>query len=155
MNILEIQTASLSDLHTLSDLERRVFDYDVVTQRQMKYLLTSKTAIITKAVLNSLLVGYMILLTRKNSSVLRIYSLAISKEERQRGIGRQLLQKAEQCAVKTGCERIHLELRQENTPALVFYLSEGYSLYGRREHYYTDGAPAMLLRKYITPGGKS
>ena len=153
MNILKSQTASLNDLHTLSDMERKIFDYDVVTFKQMKYLLNSKTAIVAKAVLNGLVVGYMILLTRKNSRVLRIYSLGVSTEERRLGFGRRLLQHAEKCAAERGCERVHLELHVNNTPALIFYLAEGYSLYGRREGYYTDGAQALLLRKYIFAGG--
>ena len=153
MNSLEIRTASLADLQYLLDIERKSFEYDIITLKRMRHFLKSKTAIVIKAISSSLLVGYMILLTRKNSGILRIYSLAIVYEERRLGFGRKLLRYAEDYGAKKGFERIHLELHASNTPALIFYLSEGYCLYGRRENYYTDGAQALLLRKSVLPGG--
>lgn len=151
MNLLEIQKASLADSQSLFALEKRVFDYDILMLRQLRYLIKSKTALVVKGVINKDIVGYMVLLTRKNSNVLRIYSLGIVSVERRLGFGKILLRYAEKHGAEKGLERIHLELHVKNTPALLFYLSEGYSLYGRRDNYYSDGGGALLLRKSILP----
>ena len=147
---MEIRTASLADLHTLSAMEESIFNYDVISSRQMRYLLQSETAIVNKAILDDRPVGYSILLTKKNNRVLRIYSLGVLKEERQLGVGSLLLRHAEKNAAASGHERIHLELHGKNLPGIVFYLTAGYNIYGRRQNYYTDGSSALLLKKYIS-----
>lgn len=155
MNIREIQTASPPDLQALWDIEKRAFDYDILTVDRMRYLINSKTALVAAAVSNSTPVGYMILLTRKNSRVLRIYSLAILPEVRRLGFAGELLNYAEKQGAGRGLETVHLEVHANNRAALIFYLSAGYSLYGRRDRYYTDGSQALLLRKMISHTGTS
>ena len=93
--MLEIQAASMADANILSDLERKIFNYDVITLERMRYLLKSKSAVVVKAGRAGLVLGSMILLTRKNSSVLRIYSLGVLKEARRYGLGKKLLRYAE------------------------------------------------------------
>ena len=75
MDELAIEAASPADLPSLLKIETSSFDYDVITARQMRYLLRSSTAVVAKAVSAAATIGCMILLTRKNSRSIRIYSL--------------------------------------------------------------------------------
>jgi ribosomal protein S18 acetylase RimI-like enzyme len=152
-SLQKIQPALQTDLHALLAIEEQLFNYDAISLRQMKYLLKSKTALVVKVQSDELVVGYMILLSRINSRVLRIYSLGVLPAAQRLGSARKLLHYAETYGSAKGCEKIHLELHAHNGPALTLYQSTGYSVFGCKDHYYTDGSKALLLRKYIEPGG--
>lgn len=63
--LIQIMRADSGDLRPLCELENRTFTYDVISGRQMRYLLKSHSAMVYKAVSNEQLVGSMILLSRK------------------------------------------------------------------------------------------
>jgi [ribosomal protein S18]-alanine N-acetyltransferase len=150
--MLTLIEAGSDDVASLAGLERELFQYDVISPRQMRYLIKSDTAIVVKAELDSSTVGSMILLRRSNSKVLRIYSIGVIETIRNTGIGHNLLHYAENRLVEFGCNRMHLEVNVHNTKGLIFFLSSGFFLYGRKNNYYTDGAMALLLRKEIDCG---
>lgn len=64
---IKIARADIHDLEQLCDLENTAFTYDVISKRQMRYLLTSFSALVYKAMAEESLVGSMILLTRKKA----------------------------------------------------------------------------------------
>ena len=45
-----------------------------------------------------------------------------------------------------------LEVRADNRPALAFYADAGFVEIDRRERYYADGAPAIVLRLALGKG---
>ncbi len=146
--MIKISEATMDDANSLADIEKAIFNYDVISKKQIRHLLKSETATVIKAALyNTAIVGYLVLLRRRNSKILRIYSLGVLPDYRNSGIGRQLLQKAEECVDRLGCECLQLEVQAQNKSALLFYLAAGYSLYGRKYGYYSDGSTALLLRK--------
>lgn len=147
--MLKIVEATREDVGTLSAIEKLIFQYDVISPRQMLYLLKSATATIVKAEVDSNIVGYMVLLRRKNSKVLRIYSIGILAALSRLGIGLEFLRYAEQCSRDFGCNRLQIEVHTLNKIALMFFFSAGFCLYGRKSNYYTDGAMALLLRKWV------
>ena len=51
-------------------------------------------------------------------------------------ISRQLLRALVQLAADRGAQRVFLEVRPSNTPALALYHSEGFNEIGRRPRYY-------------------
>lgn len=150
--MLRIRDAGFGDLPALVDIENGIFQYDVISPRQMRYLLRSDTAMVMKAEQGNAIVGYMVLLRRRNCTALRIYSLGVVQEARQLGIGNQLLLWAELQTTRVGCNRLSLELHMQNRGALIFYLAAGFCIYGRKTDYYTDGSSALLLRKYVASG---
>ncbi|TKB10731.1 N-acetyltransferase [Desulforhopalus sp. IMCC35007] len=141
--------ATIDDLTALVDLEKSIFHYDIISPRQMRYLLNSKTALVIKAELGNLLVGYMIILRRCRSRILRIYSLGVRQDARKLGVGRQLLTVAEQYLQETGCEILSLEVQAQNSAAQLFYLAAGFVILGTKEGFYTDGSSALVMRKQI------
>ena len=91
----------------------------------------------------------MILLFRRTSVSARIYSIAVAPPARGRGIGRRMMQRAENEARKRGCCRMRLEVRMENTTAIRLYESLGFSDTAVIPGYYQDGAHAMVYRKEL------
>lgn len=57
-----------------------------------------------------------------------LYSVAVSPEHRQSGIGRQLVMHAEQALSGRGCRKINLQLIQSNAAVAAFYESMGYAV---------------------------
>ena len=55
---------------------------------------------------------------------------------RSRGLGRELLRALVRLAGDRGAQRVFLEVRPSNTPALALYHSEGFNEIGRRPRYY-------------------
>lgn len=83
--MLTLVDATLEDVNILTDIEKAVFDYDVISLKQMRYLIKSGTAIVVKAVVpEDTIAGYMVLLRRRNSKVLRIYSICVLQDYRKK-----------------------------------------------------------------------
>jgi [ribosomal protein S18]-alanine N-acetyltransferase len=74
-----------------------------------------------------------------------ILSLAVVEAERGAGLGRKLLEATLAGLRKRGVERVHLEVRGSNAPALALYESLGFRTARRRVRYYRDGEDALEL----------
>ncbi|MFV0438707.1 MAG: GNAT family N-acetyltransferase [Desulfopila sp.] len=144
-----IVPATLADLDDLVGLENEVFASDRIPRRQFRYLLTKAHSIVVKIDDADQLAGYLILLLRRNSRRLRIYSIGISAGARNRGYGRRLVQFAEDVARLRGLTRLTLEVCEHNVAALSLYRRTGFLAYGIRPDYYQDGCTALLLAKEI------
>ena len=51
--------------------------------------------------------------------------------------------------MKRGCDRLRLEVREKNRPAIALYETLGYQRIGRYENYYQDGASALRFEKQL------
>lgn len=145
-----ISPATLDDLPQLVKLENSLFTGDRLSGRQFRYMLTRANSAVIKAELSNNVIGYMLLLKRKNSCNLRIYSIGVDATARKLGIARSLLCYAEQAAVEHRRPLLTLEVCEHNRPAVQLYESAGFSLYGRKTDYYEDGCSALLFDKKIS-----
>ena len=59
-----------------------------------------------------------------------VYYLAAAPTQRKRGIGRALMNAAEDWLKQLGCARIRLMVRDDNRPAREFYEAVGYEAQG-------------------------
>lgn len=75
--------------------------------------------------------------------------LAVHPDYRRRGVGKELLRKAEEEAKKRGATRAFLEVRVGNTAAFALYEKCGYKTLRRRAKYYPDGEDAFVMTKRI------
>lgn len=153
--MVEILPATIADLDRLVHLENELFISDRIPRRQFRYLLTKANSIVAKIGQKEKLVGYLVLLKRSNSRRLRIYSIGISREARNRGYGQELVRFAERIAQQNGLQRLTLEVCEHNNTALQLYQKAGFSPYGIKPHYYEDGCNALLLEKEIFPEGSN
>ena len=78
-----------------------------------------------------------------------INNVAVAAAQRGRGYGRQLLQAVLARALNLGCNRLTLEVRPSNAPALALYQSLGFVVCGRRSGYYQDNGEDALLMECV------
>ena len=134
----------------LLSLEASCFLTDRINRRNMRHLLKSPSACCIGAYCENQLIGGLILLFRITSRSARIYSLAVLEQLRGKGVGQQLLKEAEKEALRRGCTRLRLEVRQENLPAIRLYERLGFQLNGIVPQYYEDGEDAAVMYKEIS-----
>lgn len=75
--------------------------------------------------------------------------LGVRRECRRRGLGRQLVDWLETCAVTAGLRMIGVEVRADNPGALAFYDALGYRLRDRVAGYYGGRLDALRLSKVL------
>lgn len=137
------------DIPYLVTLEEQFFSSDRISRRQFRYLTNKANSIVVKAVHSKIIVGYMILLKRKKSSRLRIYSIGVALSTRRQGVAKAMLAYAEDMAAKHHCSQLTLEVCDQNSSAIQSYYKAGFYQYGLKNNYYEDGSTALLLHKDI------
>ncbi len=147
--MIAISPTTLHDLQTLIELEEELFSCDRISRRQFKYLLTRANSIVVKAESAGTILGYMVLLKRKRSRNLRIYSIGVAAHARNQGVAGKLLDFMEQAAREHKRDRLILEVCIDNEPAIKLYRNYGFVEYGRKINYYEDGCTALLFHKLI------
>ena len=148
-----ISLASVNDVAQLTQLENEAFTCDRITARQFRYLLTNANSSFLKAEEAGKIYGYMVLLKRRASKKIRLYSIAVASCAQKMGIATLLLACAEETARNNGFEQITLEVCESNTAAIQLYLLAGFNEYGKKSEYYEDGCTARLFCKMIHPKG--
>lgn len=78
----------------------------------------------------------------ENADLLYIYTPA---SYRGNGHGKKLLEYSFQKLYMSGVEKIFLEVRKSNGPAISLYEKLGFELSGEREKYYKDGETAKIM----------
>ena len=142
-----IRRARPADLPALHALECRAFTTDHLSLRQYRKHIDSASARVLVAVDASGLLGKAVMFFRRNSGVARLYSIAVADHARGRGLGEALLHAVERASREAGCDRLRLEVRQDNAAAMRLYERLGYRRFAARHAYYEDGADAWRYEK--------
>ncbi len=80
-----------------------------------------------------------------------IQRIATVPRLRRRGVAIQLVNAFLELALVHGVERILLEVREDNAPAVRLYRSNGFVEIDRRPGYYSDGTDAVVYRLDVVP----
>lgn len=137
-----------ADLPRLTAIENEAFAGDRLSQRALARHLRSPTAGLLVAVAaDGTVVGYALLLFRRNATVARLYSLAVGRTARGQGLARRLIAAAEEAAAGRGAAAMRLEVRVDNLAAIRLYEALGYGSFGRRRGYYEDRSDALRYQK--------
>lgn len=135
-------------------LEQSSFSSDRLSRRRLRHWISAANGILLVASeADGALLGSCLVLTRRDSRSARLYSIASAALARGRGIATQLLQAAEQQARLRGCTHMHLEVAEDNQPAIALYCRQGYSPCGFLPAFYEDGRNARRFRKQLGPDG--
>lgn len=145
-----VRDATHTDLQALLALEA-LFPGDRMSARQYRRHLANPGARMRVAMAAGALVGASVLFFRRGSTAARLYSLIVAPAARGQGLGRRLLDDAEQGAGARGCSRLRLEVRADNAAAIALYRQRGYQSVGRIDGYYEDGADALRFHKPLMP----
>lgn len=132
-DIYEIETLTSATAWSKDAIERDVKNADV---KNLVFVSTSDDKVI----------GYIDIRLCLDESELN--NIAVIKEYRQMGIGKQLLKEAMHEIAKKGIKKIYLEVRKSNNCAISLYEGHGFQIYGERKSYYQDnGEDAVLMKK--------
>lgn len=142
-----IRRARPGDAAALLALEQH-FPGDRISARALRRLLAVPSAAVWVAEgAAGAVLGGIILLTRANSAVARIYSLVVAPAARGQQLGQRLVAVAERAARRDRKTLMRLEVRLDNAAARGLYARLGY---GETQHlpcYYEDGADGLRLAK--------
>ena len=141
--------ASLNDINQLAMLETILFHTDQCSRRSFRYLILHATVIVVRSRTDDEIFGYAVLLKRKNSRKMRIYSFGIASHIRQGGVGTKLLGFLETLARQANGSMLTLEVSDRNPAGIALYQKFGFKQYGFKFGYYQDGSHALLMRKQI------
>ena len=75
----------------------------------------------------------------------QVTNIALTASQRGRGLGKVLMEKLMCAAAERGAERMTLEVRPSNTPALRLYEGLGFAAIGVRKKYYQDNDEDAIL----------
>ncbi len=148
---LHVRKAEPRDLAALEALEHRVFATDRLSRRSLAHFLRAPTAEVLVAEQDGEFAGTAIVLFRPHSAVARLYSIAVAPHMGGRGVGTQLLARAEASALARGSGALRLEVHQSNAAAIARYRKSGYHEFGRHKGYYEDGGDALRFEKRLIP----
>ena len=156
---LILRSAEPADLDALESFELLVFSEleQRITRRQWAYLAareSGRTVVIEDRAGH--LLGVLVLTHRRDGRSLRVYSLGVHPAARRQGIARRLLEYALAYAGRHGFERVSLEVRRENRPAVALYLAMGFAPVGTLRHYYGLGEDALRMERALdaAPGAR-
>jgi [ribosomal protein S18]-alanine N-acetyltransferase len=81
--------------------------------------------------------------------VAELQRIAVLAGHRRRGLAAALLDEVVALAERAGADRVLLEVREDNEPALGFYATRGFVEVDRRTRYYRDGTAAVVLGRSL------
>lgn len=146
---IRLREATLTDVDALVALENRAFDSDRLSRRSFKWMIRRGNGWLELAEDGDGLLGYALVLFHRGTSLARLYSMAVDARARGRGLGRQLLERAETEAIRRGSVYMRLEVRPDNAHAIALYESLGYQQFAVTDDYYEDHSDALRYEKRV------
>ncbi|WP_186455737.1 GNAT family N-acetyltransferase [Nitrospirillum pindoramense] len=142
--------ATPADLEALLALEALCFEFNRMGRRSFKRLLERPSArILVIDGQDGTLAASAVLLSRRGTRGLRVYSLATHPARRGQGLAKAMMQAALDHARATGHRWLSLEVHPENGAARALYHRLGFHQTSVEEDYYADGSPAFRLRRSV------
>jgi [ribosomal protein S18]-alanine N-acetyltransferase len=155
MSQISIRAAVLGDLDAIFALEQAVFATDRLSRRSLRAFILAPHRPLLVAVSGGAVAGYALIAVRKKSTAARLYSIAVDPRMGRKGVGSALMAACETYAAARGSDRLRLEVRADNAPAIALYRRLGYAQFGQYDAYYADGARALRFEKPIGRRGKA
>jgi|SRR5690554_904429 len=138
--------ATRADIPALVELEARCFDYSRMGARSFQRLIDANSAHVYLCEAEGQLLGYFLLLTRKNSRIWRLYSIATAPESRGTGVGRALIEFAINVAREHQAAALSLEVKTDNFGAIRLYEKLDFAVVDVLPNYYDDGTDGYRMR---------
>lgn len=142
----KFEIANASDIPSILVLENST-DKDRYTRGMLLSSFDDKHTFAISCKDGEKIIGYVLA-----SSVLNECSLLkiiVDVEYRRRGIGSELLKYLDKIMIEKKVEKIFLEVRSSNLPAINLYKKNGYIQIHERLRYYSDGEDAKIFCKNL------
>ena len=152
MGPISIQPAQRSDLPEILAIERSSFSHPWTRAMfQEELVKIPATLYVFRESTEDLIQGYLCFWTV--SGELQLVNIAVHPQGRGTGIARRLMEFMVREARARQAEKIFLEVRPSNRPALRLYARLGFkALYRRRRYYAPEGEDALVMVLLVPPG---
>lgn len=135
--------ATLEMVPSIADLEEEIFS-DPWSEYTFAYHLPDENHEFLVAVDEmDRVVGYVILEIVLDTG--DIGNIAVSEQCRQQGLADRLMTECLQRAQSRGLNKVYLEVRPSNEPAMKLYRKHGFEIVGRRKNYYEKPREDAIL----------
>jgi [ribosomal protein S18]-alanine N-acetyltransferase len=154
-SVVPIRRGRAADLDDLVALETQVFASDRMLRRSLRHFLAARTATVLVAEHAGCIAGCAVILFRPNSSIARLYSIAVAPQSTGLGLGPALLTASEEAAAARGRKMLRLEVHENNQRAIARYRKAGYRQFGCHTGYYADEGDALRFEKELTAANET
>jgi ribosomal-protein-alanine acetyltransferase len=150
--VILVRAAEPLDVAVVVDLEATCLEQDAWSEGLVREGIVGALPTIGYLVAETdgAVVGHAV--TSAAGDIAELQRIAVAPAHRRRGIAGQLLEAAVASASRTGADRMLLEVRADNSPALAFYAHHDFVEIDRRERYYADGTTAVVMRRSLGRG---
>ncbi len=147
---VKIETATITLLDKLCEIEEQCFDQEAFTKRQISYLLTDYNTIALMAKTDKDIAGFVIsqLDVEENTEFGHIITINVAPKHRRQGTATKLLNEMEKLLKQKGINQSHLEVREDNKHAIKLYQKLGYQTVSILENYYGK-KHGLYLKKFL------
>lgn len=143
---MEIRNWVYEDVYAVAALEKECFR-DPWTYGMLAETFFNSAAITLVAVEEGKIAGYAFAV--KGVEDADVANIAVAPQFRRRGIAQALLKALEERAAAADVQRLFLEVRVSNAPAMLLYLKNGFTGSYVRPRYYADGEDALVMVKPV------
>ena len=135
------------DLPKIAEMEREYFGGDAWSEKMLLDTLKLSFSWTVLAEEGGQVCGYACISSLFETA--ELLNIAVAKEWRRQGIGDTLINALHARAKELGAERMMLEVRCSNVPAIALYRKYGYEKIAVRKGYYADGEDADIMEKIL------
>lgn len=148
---MQVRQAASSDLDAVSALEEECEGVDAWSRTLLAEGLAGRVPTIHYLVAQDDEVrGYAVVSCVDDIADLQ--RIGVTADRRRSGVGSLLLDQAFLLARREGAQRMLLEVRENNGPAIALYAARGFVEIDRRPRYYRDGTAAIVMRLPVMKG---
>jgi len=148
-----LRRALRRDVNAILQLERACFTSaeETFNRRQIRYLIGDPRAIVTVAARGGRIFGWSVGLVRQHrrSRSGRLYAVAVHPDAQGRQLGRCLVEHTLAALAGMGIERIFLEVRSDNTPAISLYRKMGFADHCELPNYYGEWTHGKRMKLVV------
>ena len=147
---VKIETANITLLDKLFEIEEQCFDQEAFSKRQISYLLTDYNSIALIAKTDNDIAGFIIVQVEveETTEFGHIITINVVPNHRRKGTATKLLHEIENLLKQKGITQCRLEVREDNKAAIKLYHKLGYQTIGILENYYNK-KHGLYLKKIL------
>ena len=148
---LSLRLARLADADSIANLSRDLIEYGLNwrwTPVRVAASIRAANVNVLVASMHEEIAGFAIM--RYGDDDAHLDLLAVAPPYRRSGIGRQLMEWLEECAIVAGIFNVDLEVRAGNEEAQIFYNRRGYRTLLRLPGYYQGIEAALRMGRDLT-----
>ena len=142
--MIKITEMTIKDFEEIKEILQTDFD-EFWTANVLKSELESDLSKYIVAKIDEKIVGFAGVIILPDD--VEITNIVTKKQERKKGIGKELLDKLIEIAKQTGKDNISLEVNEKNIVAISLYKKAGFKEVGIRKKYYNGIDDAIIMTK--------